>query len=115
MLIFNGNLVGINSMKIANEQVEGIGFAIPSNEVKVTIKELVKNGKIERPSIGIGLLNLSEIPEQYKEQLNTKRSEGVYIAKVDDDNGLKKGDIITAIDNKSVKEDTDVRSYFISK
>ncbi|RIL42360.1 serine protease [Staphylococcus gallinarum] len=107
----NGNLVGINSMKIANEQVEGIGFAIPSNEVKVTIKELVKNGKIERPSIGIGLLNLSEIPEQYKEQLNTKRSEGVYIAKVDDDNGLKKGDIITAIDNKSVKEDTDVRSY----
>ena len=86
----NGNLVGINSMKIANEQVEGIGFAIPSNEVKVTIKELVKNGKIERPSIGIGLLNLSEIPEQYKEQLNTKRSEGVYIAKVDDDNGLKK-------------------------
>ncbi|MCG7338433.1 S1C family serine protease [Staphylococcus sp. ACRSN] len=107
----NGNLVGINSMKIANEQVEGIGFAIPSNEVKVTIKELVKNGKIERPSIGIGLVNLSEIPDQYKEQLNTKRSDGVYIAKVDSDNGLKKGDIITAIDNKSVKEDTDVRSY----
>jgi len=57
----NGNLVGINSMKIAAEQVEGIGFAIPSNEVKVTIEQLVKNGKIERPSIGIGLLNLSEI------------------------------------------------------
>lgn len=44
----NGNLVGINSMKIAAEQVEGIGFAIPSNEVKVTIEQLVKNGKIER-------------------------------------------------------------------
>ena len=61
----NGNLVGINSMKIA-EQVEGIGFAIPSNEVKVTIEQLVKNGKIERPSIGIGLLNLSDIPDSYK-------------------------------------------------
>ena len=41
----NGNLVGINSMKIA-EQVEGIGFAIPSNEVKVTIEQLVKTVKL---------------------------------------------------------------------
>ncbi|MDW4105817.1 S1C family serine protease [Staphylococcus saprophyticus] len=107
----NGNLVGINSMKIASEQVEGIGFAIPSNEVKVTIKELVENGKIERPSIGIGLLNVSEIPEQYKDQLKTSRKDGVYIAKVEENNGLKEGDIITQIDDKKVKEDTDVRSY----
>lgn len=107
----NGNLVGINSMKIANEQVEGIGFAIPSNEVKVTIKELVKHGKVERPSIGIGLLNLSEIPDEYKAQLDTKRKEGVYIAKVDENNGLKEGDIITAIDDNKVKEDTDLRNY----
>lgn len=107
----NGNLVGINSMKIANEQVEGIGFAIPSNEVKVTIKELVENGKIDRPSIGIGLLNVSEIPDQYKDQLNTSRKDGAYVAKVDGDRGLKEGDIITAIDDKKVKEDTDIRSY----
>lgn len=107
----NGNLVGINSMKIASEQVEGIGFAIPSNEVKVTIKELVENGEIKRPSIGISLLNVSEIPEQYKEELNTKRKDGVYIAKVHGDNDLKEGDIITAIDDKKVKEDTDLRSY----
>ncbi|RIM96893.1 S1C family serine protease [Staphylococcus shinii] len=107
----NGNLVGINSMKIVNEQVEGIGFAIPSNEVKVTIKELVENGKIDRPSIGIGLLNVSEIPDQYKDQLNTSRKDGAYVAKVDGDSGLKEGDIITAIDDKKVKEDTDIRSY----
>ena len=49
-------------MKIAADQVEGIGFAIPSNEVRVTIEQLVKHGKVERPSIGIGLLNLSDIP-----------------------------------------------------
>lgn len=107
----NGNLVGINSMKIANEQVEGIGFAIPSNEVKVTIKELVEKGKIDRPSIGIGLLNVSEIPDEYKDQLKTSRKDGAYVAKVDGDNGLKEGDIITAIDDKNVKEDTDIRSY----
>ena len=62
----NGNLVGINSMKIAADQVEGIGFAIPSNEVRVTIEQLVKHGKVERPSIGIGLLNLSDIPDFIK-------------------------------------------------
>ncbi|MGX0279211.1 S1C family serine protease [Staphylococcus cohnii] len=107
----NGNLVGINSMKIANEQVEGIGFAIPSNEVKVTIKELVKNGKIDRPSIGIGLLNLSEIPNEYKKQLNTDRKQGIYVAKVYADSGLKEGDIITKIDDEKVKEDTELRSY----
>ncbi|MGW7976118.1 serine protease [Staphylococcus xylosus] len=107
----NGNLVGINSMKIANEQVEGIGFAIPSNEVKVTIKELVEKGKIDRPSIGIGLLNVSEIPNEYKDQLKTSRKDGAYVAKVDGDNGLKEADIITAIDDKKVEEDTDIRSY----
>jgi len=107
----NGNLVGINSMKIAAEQVEGIGFAIPSNEVKVTIEQLVKNGKIERPSIGIGLLNLSEIPDSYREELHTNRKEGVYVAKVEHGSTIKKGDIITKIDNTTVKEDTDLRTY----
>lgn len=42
----NGNLVGINSMKDSRKQVEGIGFAIPSNEVKVTIEQLVKTVKL---------------------------------------------------------------------
>ena len=107
----NGNLVGINSMKIAAEQVEGIGFAIPSNEVKVTIEQLVKNGKIERPSIGIGLLNLSELPDSYREELHTNRKEGVYVAKVEHGSTIKKGDIITKIDNTTVKEDTDLRTY----
>ena len=65
----NGNLVGINSMKIASEQVEELDS--PSNEVKVTIEQLVKHGKIERPSIGIGLINLSDIPDSYKKELNT--------------------------------------------
>ena len=111
MVDINGNLVGINSMKIASEQVEGIGFAIPSNEVKVTIEQLVKHGKIERPSIGIGLINLSDIPDSYKKELNTDSQSGVYVAKVDHDSNLKKGDIITKVDGKSVKEDTDLRTY----
>ncbi len=86
----NGNLVGINSMKIAATQVEGIGFAIPSNEVKVTIEQLVKHGKIDRPSIGIGLINLKDIPEEEREQLHTDSEDGIYVAKADSDIDLKK-------------------------
>ncbi|MBX8993675.1 S1C family serine protease [Staphylococcus pettenkoferi] len=107
----NGNLVGINSMKIANEQVEGIGFAIPSNEVQATIKQLVEKGKITRPSIGVGLLNLEEIPDEYKDKLDTDKDKGVYVAKVEGAKGVKEGDIITKIDNEKVEKDTDVRSY----
>ena len=107
----NGNLVGINSMKIAADQVEGIGFAIPSNEVRVTIKQLVKHGKVERPSIGIGLLNLSDIPDSYKKELKTDRDTGVYIAKVSHSSELKVGDIITKVDSKKVDDDTDLRTY----
>ncbi|MQS69357.1 PDZ domain-containing protein, partial [Escherichia coli] len=107
----NGNLVGINSMKIAATQVEGIGFAIPSNEVKVTIEQLVKHGKIDRPSIGIGLINLKDIPEEEREQLHTDSEDGIYVAKADSDIDLKKGDIITEIDGKKIKDDVDLRSY----
>ncbi|MCS5350038.1 S1C family serine protease [Staphylococcus aureus] len=107
----NGNLVGINSMKIAATQVEGIGFAIPSNEVKVTIEQLVKHGKIDRPSIGIGLINLKDIPEEDREKLHTNREDGIYVAKADRDIDLKKGDIITEIDGKKIKDDVDLRSY----
>lgn len=107
----NGNLVGINSMKISAAQVEGIGFAIPSNEVRVTIEQLVKHGKIERPSIGIGLINLSDIPENYRKELHTHKDKGVYVAKVDSENAIKKGDIITGIDGKQIKDDTDLRTY----
>ncbi|MCU5746124.1 trypsin-like peptidase domain-containing protein [Staphylococcus sp. SQ8-PEA] len=107
----NGNLVGLNSMKIANEQVEGIGFAIPSKEVEQTIKQLVEKGKIIRPSIGLGLINLEEIPEDYKDHLHVDKDKGVYVAKVDNANGIKEGDIITQIDGKKVEKDTDIRSY----
>ncbi|AYU55489.1 S1C family serine protease [Staphylococcus debuckii] len=107
----NGDLVGINSMKISSDQVEGIGFAIPSNEVKLTIEQLVKHGKVDRPSIGVGLINLSDIPERYKDDLHTDRTEGVYVAKVSHQDEIKKGDIIIKADGKAIKDDASLRSY----
>lgn len=107
----NGDLVGINSMKISSDQVEGIGFAIPSNEVKLTIEQLVKHGKVDRPSIGVGLINLSDIPERYKDDLHTDRTDGVYVAKVSHQDEIKKGDIIIKADGKDIKDDASLRSY----
>lgn len=106
----DGNLVGINSMKIAAPQVEGIGFAIPSNEVKLVIGELVKHGEVKRPSIGIGMINVADIPEQYK--TNSGVDSGVYVAQVQRRGiDVEKGDIIVAIDGHKVDSDTDLRSY----
>ncbi|MDY5059602.1 S1C family serine protease [Staphylococcus simulans] len=107
----DGDLVGINSMKISMAQVEGIGFAIPSNEVKITIEQLVKHGKVERPSIGIGTINISDIPERYKRELDTDRNDGVYVAKASGSSELKEGDIIIEADGKAIKDDSDLRSY----
>ncbi|MGV3244215.1 S1C family serine protease [Staphylococcus sp. 11261D007BR] len=106
----NGNLVGINSMKIASPQVEGIGFAIPSNEVKTIIEQLVKDGEIKRPSIGIGMINVADIPERLRE--NQDEDKGVYVAEVQRSNiDLKEGDIITKVDNESIENDSDLRGY----
>ena len=41
----NGEVIGINSMKISESGVEGLGFAIPSNDVIPIVNELIKNGK----------------------------------------------------------------------
>ncbi|MCQ5211603.1 S1C family serine protease, partial [Megasphaera massiliensis] len=53
----DGQVIGINSMKLSSsssgDSVEGIGFAIPSNEVVTIVNQLVKNGKITRPQLGI--------------------------------------------------------------
>ncbi len=67
--LFNlaGQVVGINSMKLSSDSsgtsVEGMGFAIPSNEVVKIINELVKNGEVVRPALGVATYNLSNISQ----------------------------------------------------
>ncbi|MGO4370225.1 S1C family serine protease [Paenibacillus sp. MCAF20] len=60
----NGHVVGINSMKIADFGVEGIGFAIPINNAMPVIESLLKNGFVPRPYLGVYTMDL----EQYWEQ-----------------------------------------------
>ena len=60
-----GQVIGINSLKVSESGVEGLGFAIPSNEVIPFIEEMTLNGQVERPYIGIGLADLSQVPPMY--------------------------------------------------
>lgn len=97
-----GELIGINTIKIADEQVEGIGFAIPINHAIPILEQLVENGKVARPYLGI-----------IGETLGTERAgawgvpEGVLLVRVlmgtpARDAGLKAGDIITEFDGTRV-------------
>ena len=60
-----GQLIGINSMKIAAKEVEGIGLAIPVTRAVPIMNELEKYGKVRRPYVGIELRSLNEIPNYY--------------------------------------------------
>lgn len=113
LLNASGQLIGINSMKISAEAVEGIGFAIPSNDVKTIIEQIAKDGKVIRPYMGVALTSVDTIPSQYREELGIQSNEGVLVADTDATAGkvLKKGDVITAIDGNKISSDSELKSY----
>lgn len=98
----DGQVVGINTIKFADTTVEGMGFAIPINEAKPIIQSLISQKKVSRPYLGIqGITLTKEDAEQYK------LPQGVYVNSVvaysgAERSGIKKGDIITKMDGKSV-------------
>ncbi|USS91404.1 S1C family serine protease [Fructobacillus americanaquae] len=116
-----GQVVGINSMKLSSSSngtaVEGIGFAIPSDQVVDIVNKLVKDGKVTRPALGIQMINLSQVP--VNEQQSTLKipntvNGGVVLYKVNsgspaDKAGLKKYDVIVGIDGKTVANQADLR------
>lgn len=97
-----GQVVGINTVKISDESVEGLGFAIPSNYALKIVEELKENGKIVRPYIGIYGIDLDET-------LATRNGlvEGVYLYKIAssspaEEAGLQRGDVIVEFDGQKV-------------
>lgn len=110
-----GQVIGINSMKLSQSTdgtaVEGMGFAIPSDEVVSIINQLVKNGKIERPQLGIRVVSVNELTDYGRRQLNLPSNvkSGVYVASVTSSGsaargGMKAKDIITKIDGKEIND-----------
>ena len=115
-----GQVIGINSLKIAQGGVEGLGFAIPSNEVVPLIEEMTEHGHVERPYLGVGLVNLNQVPAQYVQHLPESVEGGVMVASVDPNSaagkaGLKEEDIITKINNTEVKNSTELRKILYTE
>jgi serine protease Do len=103
LINIDGEVVGINAMII--QPGTGIGFAIPINMAKQILNDLIKQGKVVRPWLGISVQDLS--PEM-AEQFQVKEKEGVLVAQVHQGTGAEKaglvsGDIIKSVDDKTIK------------
>jgi serine protease Do len=108
----NGDLIGINTaISSPTGSFAGYGFAVPANLVKKVVEDIKKYGLVQRGYLGIQGLDLSD--EQAvksinaQEKKNLKTGKGIYISNVTPkgsaiDAGLKEGDIITAIDGKTI-------------
>ena len=99
----NGQVIGINTIKLVDTQYEGMGFAIPSVTIKEVVDEIIKNGYVTgRARLGVAITEFSDYIAKYY-----GAKPGVKIASIDKDSPLKDtkvkvGDIITEIDGKSV-------------
>ena len=120
-----GKLIGINESKIAkataNVSAEGIGFGIPSNEVKIITEQLEQAGKVIRPALGVQLVSVNTVDsDTLKSQLNFEGKQGVVVRFVEDGTpaaqaGIEKYDIITKLNGEDVKDVAAVRKYLFEK
>lgn len=109
LLNANGEVIGINSLKLVEDKIEGMGFAIPIEYAMKYVEKLEKGQELERPFIGVTMLNVSDSYRvyQYGLRIDPEIEEGVVITSVSTGSGaekagLKKGDVIISIDGKEV-------------
>lgn len=117
LINMDGQLIGINSMKINEEAVEGIGFSIPIDTAWPIVQDLEQTGKVMRPFLGVEIYSLNEVPHsEWSDTLHVPEEleGGVYIWSVDPQSpaaeaGLDSLDVITALDGKEVMDVIDLR------
>jgi len=105
-----GEVIGITSVKLVDVQIEGVGYAISTNEACPIIKQLINNGYVIRPWLGVGLYTVDQFVVQ---RYNLAVDEGVLIINVisgspADKAGLKPGDVITRFAGQEVKDMTEL-------
>ncbi|MEX2785527.1 S1C family serine protease [Streptococcus sp. H49] len=120
LINIEGQVIGINSSKISStsnsESVEGMGFAIPSNDVVKIINQLEENGEVVRPALGISMANLSDLSTSVINKLNIPESvtNGIVVGSVQSDmpasGKLEQYDVITEIDGQEVTSTSDLQS-----
>ncbi len=119
----DGKVIGINSMKIAESAVEGIGLSIPINIAIPIINDLEKFGEVKRPYMGIGLQSLEDIPSYYwEEALNLPKDvkNGVIVMSVEPMSpaqraGLREKDVIIELAGKKVENVLQLRKQLYSQ
>ncbi|WP_026908606.1 S1C family serine protease [Paucisalibacillus globulus] len=118
----NGEVIGINSMKIASTQVEGIGFAIPMESALPIMEQLETTGKVQRPFIGISMATIHQVPMQYRHNVVLPEGieEGMVVASVEPgspaaDAGLQQFDVITKIDEHETPTALELRKYMYTE
>ena len=121
-----GQVIGINSSKIsstsavAGSAVEGMGFAIPSNDVVEIINQLEKDGKVTRPALGISMADLNSLSSSATSKLDLPDDvkAGVVVGSVQKgmpaDGKLQENDVITEIDGKEISSKTDIQTNLYS-
>ena len=108
----DGQVIGINSAKVAASGVEGMGFSIPINTVRTVVEQLMDKGYVARPYLGVSVMD-QENAGRFGYQLNIDK--GVFVFKVTLDGpagkaGLQRGDIILKIDGQETNTVTDLRA-----
>ena len=104
-----GEVIGINSLKLVEDRIEGMGFAIPIEYAMSFVDDLEKGKELERPFIGITMLNATDTYRLYQNgiRLSNDIEEGVVIVNISegsgaDKAGLQRGDVITSINGNKV-------------
>ena len=97
-----GEVIGITTLKLAGDGIEGVSFAIPINETVPIYKELIEKGKISRPFVGISGIDLDEATA-----IRNGLTKGIYVDSVvsgsgAEDTGIMAGDVIVSFDGKDV-------------
>lgn len=118
-----GQLIGINSMKIAESSVEGIGLAIPINSAIPIIEDLEQYGEVKRPYMGVELQSVSDIPGYYQQEalkLPEDITTGVAVKVVTPDSpaqqaGLKELDVIVELDGKEIPDLISLRKHLYTE
>lgn len=110
LLNINGEVIGINSMKLVEEEIEGMGFAIPIEYALSHVDSLEKGQAIKWPVLGISMVNVSESSSMYRNNYNIPSDikTGVLVVGITESTGasrsdLKVGDVITELNGEKVK------------
>lgn len=112
----DGKVIGINSAKIAKAGVEGMGFAIPINQVKVIVSQLISNGHVTRPYLGLYGIDKTLAA---RNGISWDHNGGIYVYKIADGSLLDgsdivRGDYIMQINGKATNSLSELRNVMMN-